>query len=188
MPLQGTTRTPTIESALRSTAMRVPEREALVYNERRYTYAELNRAVDRAAHVLRDRGMRKGDRLALMSTNTDWFVIAFYAAQRVGAVVVPVNPASAGPEIDYLVRDSGASVLLFAPKVAAAVRDATGSGLPDELAIMCLGDDENHPDLIALADEAPSTPVDVGVAADDDAEILYTSGTTGKPKGALFDQ
>ena len=188
MPLQGTPTAPTIGSALRATAMRVPEREALVFRERRYSYAELNSAVDRAAHVLRDRGMRKGDRLALMSTNTDWFVIAFYAAQRVGAVVVPVNPASTGPEIDYLVRDSGATLLLFAPKVAAAIRDAAGSGLSNELSIMCLGDDENHPDLIALADEAPSTPVDVGVVADDNAEILYTSGTTGKPKGALFDQ
>lgn len=182
------TSAPTIHGALRATAVRVPQREALVYRDLRYTYAELDRAVDRAAHILQGRGLRKGDRLALMSTNTDGFVIAFYAAQRAGLVVVPVNPASAGPEVDYLVRDSGASALVFAPKVAAAVRAAAESGLPEGLEILCLDADPEYPDLIALSADAPPEPVDAGVTADDDAEILYTSGTTGKPKGALFDQ
>src|SRR5699024_6145786 len=144
---RGPTPTPTIAGALRATAVRVPQREALVYKGLRYTYAELDRAVDRAAHALVERGLRKGDSLALMSTNTDRFVIAFYAAQRAGAVVVPVNPASAGPEIDYLVRDAGAALLLFAPTVAAAVRDAAASGLPEGLSILCLDDDPEYPDL-----------------------------------------
>lgn len=178
---------PTIAGTLRSTAARVPQREALVFGDLRYTYAELDAAVDRVAAVLLDDGLRKGERLALMSTNTDRFVVTFYAAQRVGAVVVPVNPASAGPEIDYLVRDSGASVLVFAPAVGETVRTAVAGGLPEGLRIYCTGADEEYPDLFARAAERPAQHVDAEVAESDDAEILYTSGTTGRPKGALFD-
>lgn len=178
---------PTIAGTLRSTAARVPQREALVFGALRYTYAELDAAVDRVAAVLLDDGLRKGERLALMSTNTDRFVVTFYAAQRVGAVVVPVNPASAGPEIDYLVRDSGASVLVFAPAVGETVRTAVAGGLPEGLRIYCTAADEEYPDLFARAAERPAQHVDAEVAESDDAEILYTSGTTGRPKGALFD-
>jgi acyl-CoA synthetase (AMP-forming)/AMP-acid ligase II len=98
---------PTIAGTLLATAARVPSREALVFGEVRLTYAELDAEVDRVAAVLLEDGLGKGQRLALKSTNTDWFVIALYAAQRVGAVVVPVNPASAAPEIDYILGTPG---------------------------------------------------------------------------------
>ncbi|GAA4821434.1 class I adenylate-forming enzyme family protein [Tomitella cavernea] len=177
----------TVPGTLRSTAARVPDREALVFGDLRYTYAELDAAVDRVAAVLVGDGFRKGDRLALMSPNTDRFVIAFYAAQRAGAVVVPVNPASTGPEVDYLIRDSGASVLIYAPPVSGAVRDAVAAGLPEGLRIHCTGADAGYPDLFEAAEGTAPGPVDVAITEDDDCEILYTSGTTGKPKGALFD-
>jgi acyl-CoA synthetase (AMP-forming)/AMP-acid ligase II len=178
---------PTIAGTLRATAARVPSREALVFGESRLTYAQLDAEVDKVAAVLLEDGLAKGQRLALMSTNTDRFVIAFYAAQRVGAVVVPVNPASAGPEIDYILRDSGASVLVFAPPVGAAVRDALDAGLPEGLRIYCTGEHDELPDLFALAADRQHETVEVEVNESDNAEILYTSGTTGKPKGALFD-
>ncbi len=178
---------PTVPGTLRATAARVPGREALVFGDKRYTYAQLDAEVDRVAAVLVEEGLRKGDRLALMAPNTDRFVIAFYAAQRAGAVVVPVNPASAGPEIDYLLRDSGASAFVFSPQVAGAVRDAVDGGLPDGVRLYCMGDDEDYPDLFAMAAFTEPEPVDVGLTEQDDTEILYTSGTTGKPKGALFD-
>ncbi|WP_024794943.1 class I adenylate-forming enzyme family protein [Tomitella biformata] len=178
---------PTIAGTLRSSAARVPDREALIFEDAAYTYAELDAQVDRAAAVLLERGVAKGDRVALMSTNTDRFVIAFYAAARVGAVVVPVNPASAAPELDYLIRDSGAAALIFDPALHVAVRKALANGLPDGLRIFSTYAVDGFEDLFALAAEQPGGPVEVEVAESDNAQILYTSGTTGNPKGALFD-
>jgi acyl-CoA synthetase (AMP-forming)/AMP-acid ligase II len=177
----------TIADALRSTAARVPDREALVFEESRLTYRELDAQVDRVAAVLLESGLTKGDRLALMSTNTDRFVIAFYAAHRVGAVVVPVNPASAVPELDYLIRDSGAAALIFDPTLLPAVGQAVEDGLPEGLRIFSTYTTDGVLDLFALAAEQPGGPVEVEVAESDNAQILYTSGTTGHPKGALFD-
>jgi fatty-acyl-CoA synthase len=164
---------PTIAGTLRSTAGRVPAAEALVFGERRLTYRELDQEVDRFASALRDQGVGKGDRVGLMSANSDLFVLAFYAVQRRGAVLVPVNPASAPPEVAHLVADAGARLLLVAPALAERV--------PDGCPALTLED------LAALAAEATSYVDDVEVTEADDALILYTSGTTGKPKGALFD-
>jgi acyl-CoA synthetase (AMP-forming)/AMP-acid ligase II len=130
---------PTIPGGLRSTARRVPDHPALVFGGQRRTYAELDAAVDRTACALAGLGLRPGDRFALMATNSDRFVIAFYAALRCGAIVVPVNPASAPPEIAYLLEDSGAAVFAFDPAAADAVttalkavptRRATGTSPP----------------------------------------------------------
>jgi fatty-acyl-CoA synthase len=179
---------PTIAGTLRSTANRVPEAEALQFGDRTLTYRQLDQEVDRYAGALRDLGVTKGDRVCLMSVNTDLFVYAFYAVQRLGAILVPVNPASAPPEIDHLVADSGAKLLLVAAPLVDRVRRGADAPLPDCLeAVRSLGEAEGFTDLVAAA--AVAIPVEVApdVAESDDALILYTSGTTGKPKGALFD-
>jgi acyl-CoA synthetase (AMP-forming)/AMP-acid ligase II len=174
---------PTIDSSLRSSAARVPERLALVFADRTYTYRELDAQVDRVAGVLSDRGVRKGDRLALLARNSDRFVITFYAAQRLGAIFVPVNPASAAPEIDYIVRDSGASLLVMDPGFERLVDGV----LPESVSRLALGPADRLDELLALAADWHGDSVDVEVGEFDDCEILYTSGTTGNPKGALFD-
>ena len=178
---------PTIDGALRATARRVPDAEALVFGDDRYTYAELDDAVGRVAAALAGLGLTKGDRLALMSTNSDRFVIAFYAAQRLGAIFVPINPSSAPPEIDHLLVDSGASVFLFDPALVATVDTSIANGLPSSCThTVALGAAGEHPDLFTMANGAHPAP-HVEIAESDDALILYTSGTTGTPKGALFD-
>ncbi len=179
---------PTIPGALRSTAGRTPDARALIFGDRTYTYRELDDVVDRWASVLRGHGLGRGDRLALMSTNSDFFVIAFYAALRLGAIVIPVNPASAPPEVDHVVEDSGASLLLVAPTAADNVRRGDDDSLPSCLrTVLSLGAAEGLDDLTAAAREASPLEDDDRVTGSDDALILYTSGTTGKPKGALFD-
>jgi len=177
----------TIGETLRATARRVPDRDALVFGGMRYTYAELDEQVDRVAGVLAGHGIGKGDRIALMATNSDLFVITFYAVHRLGAIFVPINPASAAPELDYLMRDSGASALVFDAALETLVRTALDGGLPDTLQIFAMSDVDGFPDLFALAAAHDGPPVDVAVDESDDAQILYTSGTTGSPKGALFD-
>ena len=173
---------PTIASTLRSTARRVPDTVALVFGEQRYTYRELDAQVDRTATALAQLDLAKGDRFALMATNSDAFVVAFYAALRLGAIFVPVNPASAPPELRYLLEDSGATVFVHDPAVAGTVQTARAAGLPRTTThVLAL------PELAALAAQAGAGDVPGRVTESDDALILYTSGTTGKPKGALFD-
>lgn len=177
----------TIGGTLRTTARRVPEREALVFGDTRYTYAGLDTEVDRVAGVLAASGLQKGDRLTLMATNSDRFVIAFYACHRLGAILVPVNPASAVPELGYILRDCGATTLIFDPVVEPVVRTAADEGILDSLQVFALGGVDGFDDLFTLAATRDGTPVEVTVGESDDAQILYTSGTTGAPKGALFD-
>jgi acyl-CoA synthetase (AMP-forming)/AMP-acid ligase II len=180
---------PTIAGMLRSTAGRVPDAPALTFEDTEYSYLELDHAVDRYAAALLEVGVARGDRVALMSTNSDLFVLTFYAVLRLGAILVPVNPGSAPPEVAHLVNDSGADILIFAPALADKV--APEGVLPEGLrTALALGECEGFPDLTALV--AATVPVleptaDETVREDDDALILYTSGTTGQPKGALFD-
>src|ERR1700761_7810577 len=176
---------PTIPGSLRSTARRVPDAPALAFEGQRSTYAELDAAVDRTACALAGLGLRKGDRFALMAVNSDRFVLAFYAAMRCGAIVVPINPASAPPEIAYLLEDSGAAVFAFDPAVATTVATALETVKPP--VAVALGPAEGFQDLTELAAAAPAQEMPDTVAEADDAMILYTSGTTGRPKGALFD-
>jgi acyl-CoA synthetase (AMP-forming)/AMP-acid ligase II len=128
---------PTIGATLRTTAARVPDRAGLGIRRHRYTDAELDREVDRVAGLLAERGSRKGDRLALLAA--DRFVIAFYAAHRLGAIFVPINPASGAPKIDHILRDSGAACLIFDVTLQDSVRAAIAADLPDELRILALG-------------------------------------------------
>jgi acyl-CoA synthetase (AMP-forming)/AMP-acid ligase II len=166
-------------------AQRCPDRTALVFASSRRTYRELDAEVNRAAHALHRLGLSTGDRFALMAGNSDWFVIAFYAAAKLGAIVVPINPRSAGPELRYLLDDSGASILAFDATVSQVVIETVGESSSPLL--LALGHVEGHRSLADLAaDESDSTP-EVLVEESDDALILYTSGTTGRPKGALFD-
>jgi len=163
----------------------VPGAPALAFGDRACAYAELDAAVDRTASTLAGLGLRRGYRFALMATNSDRFVVTFYAALRCGAIVVPVNPASAPPEIAYLLEDSGAAVFAFDPAAAAAVTMALEAGRPP--IAVALGAAEGFADLTELAADGPYGEVTDAVTEADDALILYTSGTTGRPKGALFD-
>lgn len=178
---------PTIASTLRDTAARVPDRIAVLFGDTSYSYAELDTVVDKVAAELTARGLRKGDRIALLAPSSDRFIVAFYAVHRIGAVFVPINPASSAPEVAYIVRDSGARLLIHDPALASVVSAVVDGGLPDDVQVVALGPNPDHDDLIAAAAVREHTAVDDDVAESDDAQILYTSGTTGNPKGALFD-
>ncbi|MCL2781059.1 MAG: AMP-binding protein, partial [Actinomycetia bacterium] len=119
---------------------------------------------------------------------SDAFAIGAYAGLRAGAIVVPINPRSAPPEIDYFITDAEAALLVFGPEVAAGAQ--AWRDLPErasDVPALALGPVDGCVDVLAAARTRPHTPIDLGLAEDDDALIIYTSGTTGRPKGALFD-
>jgi fatty-acyl-CoA synthase len=178
----------TLAGVLATHAGRCPDRAAVVFADRRYTYRDIDAAVNRAAHALAEAGLGKGDRMVLMSANSDAFYIALYAAWRLGAVVVPVNPAAPAAELQYLLDDSHAALLVFGPTAVDAVgkcaQAPSGSWVSRPIA---LGPVEGYPELAVLAQAHPDAAPPVDVVETDNAAILYTSGTTGRPKGALFD-
>jgi fatty-acyl-CoA synthase len=175
---------PSLSDVLRTTAARNPDRPALVYEGRTHLYRELFERVERMAAVLASKGIVRGDRVLLVSGNSDSMVVAAYAVLRAGAILVPINPRSAPPEFSYLIRDSGASLIIAAPALAGLV--AAGM-VEDAVPVMTLGPSDGLEDLEELAEARDLVPLTEWPAETDDALIIYTSGTTGHPKGALFD-
>lgn len=178
---------PSISDTLRTTASRRPDTIALKFDGRERTYAELASEVERVASVIAAHGVGTGDRVMLLSGNTDAFVIAAYAALRTGAILVPTNPNSAAPEVAYLLQDSGASMLLCTPELAELAAAGAAESENQSVQTFALGAGTDFTDLFATAAADAPAPLADWPAESDDAMLLYTSGTTGRPKGALFD-
>jgi long-chain acyl-CoA synthetase len=141
------------------------------------TYRALDEASARVAGLLRERGLRPGDRVGIMMPNVAEVPVVYYGVLRAGGVVVPMNPLLKRREVAYYLGDSGAG-LLFAGHACAAEAHA---GADEAAAGLIVVDEAGFPDLLASA--APAD--EVAARADrDTAVILYTSGTTGPPKGA----
>lgn len=176
----------TLGSTLAITAGRVPERTAIVSGELRLTYRELDATVNRLAHELAARGVAKGDRVAFIGKNCEGFVFVLYAAARLGALFVPVNPRSVAPEVRHILDDSGARVAIAEPDSASVLRSAA-AGAASEVVLLAVGDAEGLEDVVAASAVRPDTAPEVDVAEADDAMLMYTSGTTGYAKGVVMD-
>ena len=166
---------------LDSTARKNPNRDCVRYQGNGYTYANILTAAEKAAGLFQSWGLKKGDKVAIMSLNTPSFVIAFYGALKAGGVVVPVNHKLTGPEVEYILQHSETKIFLFDGALADVARKLTGGS------VRCLSLDspvEGFEQLDTLLDKAPPFQP-VPIFDEDFAEILYTSGTTGKPKGCL---
>lgn len=180
---------PTLPGILRTTAHTYPDRPAITFEGRTTTYRELDSRVDRLAAELAARGLRPGDRLVVLSGNSDAFGVGVYGGLRAGAIVAPVNPKSAAAEVEHFITDTGANILLVGPECADAVA-AWIAAHPKTAAtttVLSLGPAGDLEDVLAAADARPDNEFTLEIREDDDALIIYTSGTTGKPKGALFD-
>lgn len=177
----------TLGGALALNARRHPEKTALIFGETIYSYAQLAARIDQYAHALAAQGVGKGDRVALLSPNSDAYVLGLYGTFRLGAIAVPLNPRVPARELHYLLEDSGTTVLLYSEDLAPAVAGlAELEPLTADLTSLVL-DESAAKGIARIADTMPTTAPEVEVAEDEDCIILYTSGTTGRPKGALFD-
>ncbi|MGX1544714.1 acyl-CoA synthetase [Streptomyces adustus] len=165
----------TVDGVVRRSARRTPARVAVDYRDRTWTYEELDTAVSRAASVLLDQGLAPGDRVGAYGHNSDAYLIAFLACARAGLVHVPVNQNLTGDDLAYIVRQSGSALVLTDPDLA--------DRLPSDLRTLPLRDTDDS----LLARQATATPYDGPEPRGEDlVQLLYTSGTTALPKGAMM--
>ncbi|MFG3197201.1 acyl-CoA synthetase [Streptomyces sp. NPDC048208] len=165
----------TVDGVLRRSARRTPARVALKYGERAWTYAELDDAVSRAAALLLAQGLDRGDRVAAYGHNSDAYLIAYLGCARAGLVHVPVNQNLTGADLGYLLDQSGSVLTLTDPALA--------DRLPAGTRTLPLRDADGSM-LARLADTPPYAGPEP--RTEDLVQLLYTSGTTALPKGAMM--
>jgi long-chain acyl-CoA synthetase len=171
----------------------------LVYEDERVTFDAFHRAVSAFARELQAQGVVKGDRVAVIMRNLPEWVVAFYGAASIGAIVTPLNAWWTGPELEYGLTDSGSKVAVVDAERfqrltehfqnCPELKRVYVSRDPEEIAhpyVTKLEDVLGAPGAWARLPHEPFPPVEIDT--DDDATIFYTSGTTGRPKGALATQ
>lgn len=185
----------TIRDVLVAAVARSPDKPYLLFEDRVITYAQLGSRVNRAANAFGELGIRKGDRVSLMLPNGPEFLESWLGLSSLGASIVPINTAFRAAEARYVIDHSESRML---------VADTRYADVTDEAAAGCSGLDRGlvtvgpptvaqstsmatnmAPRYEALMESVPDTPVDVVLRENDEASVLYTSGTTGHPKGCL---
>jgi long-chain acyl-CoA synthetase len=166
-----------------SAAARNPDGEALICGERRMTWSEVVERAARIAAGLEALGLKRDDRIAMLLGNRIEFVLALFAAANLGLVTVLLSTRQQKPEIAYVLADCGARLLIHEAALAGRLPDA--GDVPELVHRIAVDDDVARSPFADLADHAP-LPAATEVGEEDTAMILYTSGTTGRPKGAML--
>ena len=169
-----------LASLLRASAVQTPDREALIEGSRRLTWAELDSSVDRLAGGLREMGLLPGDRVAVLLGNSIEFVMGYFAIVRAGLVAVPMNPAYTAAEVAVLLADSGSRLLIVDPATAAVGVEGV------EAIASCDIVDVSSGSWSALLASAPLLAADEALPTNGLAMLLFTAGTSGRPKGAML--
>lgn len=173
-------RPPSAYAMFEEALARHPEREALVSGTRRWRWSDLDQQTGRIATALAQRGIQAGDRVVLLLSNRPEFVLGLLAVLRLGAIAVPVSIREQAPGLAYVIGQCGARAILHDDALADRLPPDTSGG---SLAVRLSASEVGH-----LGDAEEGTPAlpAVHTAEDETMVILYTSGTTGKPKGALL--
>ncbi|WP_428898284.1 long-chain acyl-CoA synthetase [Parelusimicrobium proximum] len=181
-------------TAVADSAYRYPERVAAVFEDKRWTYHELLMQIDRAADMFWEHGVRKGDKVAIAHRNSIWFVIAGFALYKIGAVSVPVNfMISKFEELKFIIEDCEVKMVVTQQEFLRTYAPAKEKLPQIEYLFLTDGVPEKYasdPTIKSFQDAVEKSKFDsavleVKVTVDDPAFILYTSGTTANPKGAV---
>lgn len=179
---------PTVGSTLDRSAEKHPHHEAIYYPRKgqRWTYAEWDAQVNRLAQGMRGLGVEKGDRVSLFLFNTSEFVTAIYACAKLGAVSNPINYRLKAGELSYILNDAGSKVLIFEE----GLRETVERARPELQTVRhFLFVDDPVPDyalsFYEVLDSGSTAHPDAQVEENDPYIIMYTSGTTGRPKGVV---
>jgi len=172
-------------------AQRYPDEPCLKYNDLELTKGQFNQRVNRAAHAFQEAGIKKGDRVAALMANSNVFLEILFALSKIGAIMVPLNFRLAAPELEFIIKDAEPDMLVYSPEFLAVV-DVLRENIPFVKSYVCemeggaAGDLEFESWIKDRSDDEPR--LDVEVDLEDPHFIMYTSGTTGRPKGAVVRQ
>lgn len=172
-----------------------PDRDYLIVNDIKQSYQAANAMARRLANSLLSLGVKKGDRVAIMSPNVPQYVIAFQACAKIGAIVVPVNPLAAAPEVRHYIKDSGAETMIVMAIFAQGpigILKAKDSPLKNVIAFQVqampidVEKGEGIADFNELTDKSAETEPDIKIDPSDTLLFQYTGGTTGVSKGCVL--
>jgi acyl-CoA synthetase (AMP-forming)/AMP-acid ligase II len=171
-----------ISNLLERNARKYPNQVAVISLGTETTYAELDVLVNRTANLLLSQGIERGDKVAIFMPNVTEFAILYFAIQRVGAVVVPINAKFIRPEIEYVLEQSDAKAIFAHQFIFEQASDINFNGIKVKT-----GDATNDwQSFESLVSSAADSNIKCLLSEDDDSTLLYTSGTTGNPKGVLL--
>lgn len=161
-----------------------PDKPAIIFEDRQITYGQLDSQASRLADSMKQKGVKQGDRVALYLPNIPEFIICYMASLKIGAIAVSVNPMLKSAELEYILSDSG-SVLLCT--VGELLPNVKRKGYPAlQHVLICEGDAQGNPTIDDWVGEASEALRAADLDREETAVILYTSGTTGFPKGATL--
>lgn len=185
-----------VADVISSVAAEQPRHPCLILGDRRYTYGQVEAYSGALAAALRELGVEKGDRIALNLPNWPEFIISMFAAARLGATIIPLNPKYTTPELQYMLRHSEAAVCVTAETWEGVDYLSRFEGflhaLPELQYILAVGEEDlwyddriyQFEDLVSAGEGRPLPGVEIN--PDDPFAIVYTSGTMGKPKGVTL--
>ena len=176
---------------LQKKAANSPDKEAVICGNYQYTYFQLKERVDKLASRLLSLGIQKNDKIAIIHRNCHRYIETYFAAAKIRAVLVPINYRLSGEDFVFILNDSQAKWLIAQPDLVACLKDKKHE-LPMLKGIILTDSTtaKNWPDCLlyeTLIEEAQSkNEISLGIVDSDIAQIYYTSGTTGRPKGVIL--
>jgi len=179
-----------IDDFLQRPALLYPEKIAIVDGARRFSYAEYQERVHRLSHALLSLGVRRGDRVCILSPNSHFFLESFYATSQIGVILVPLNYRLIAADHEYILNHAGVSAVLVDREYTPVVDEIRGK-LPSVKHFIVAQDTGAAPEgwtdwESLIANQTPERPPAVDRGENDVVSVNYTSGTTARPKGVML--